>query len=102
MTEMPDIHSPEFRSVLFTHFMGIREEAINSKNLAEACQALTFDELTPAHWAHIVSLMSSVTATAEYVMENIKNLDIFVDDPDVMDKVKDHVLKSMEEEQDNG
>ena len=102
MSEFPDIHSPEFRSVLFNHFLEIQGLTVDVQVVHDLIVSTSYQDLTPEIWAIINSRVPALAATNAYIHANLSNVDIFVDDPEAMDKVKEHVLKSMEKEQEDG
>lgn len=92
--EMPDVNSPEFRSVMLDNFMSKQKDANATVALVNFVNELTFNELTPELWARVAAAMEAVEGTAKFVLASIDAMDFFIDDPESMEKVKNAVLAS--------
>lgn len=96
--ELPDVHSPEFRTEVYNFFLSIVQDANATKELGELIEKTTFDDLTPELWARIHALLPNLKATTEFAVDALSKAGVMMDNREVVDAVRNVAVAEMKGE----
>lgn len=100
--ELPDVNSPEFKEVIYKMAFEMLESAKWIKSFAEKVESINFQDLTSETWAMVVAGQPAIKAMAEYQVQSVMNSGVFIEDPEMMQKVHDYAIEETKRKREEG
>lgn len=100
--QMPNIHTPEFRGMMFNHFLEVQEAAKNATTMMQLIDGTSYQDLTPQAWATIHMGIPSLRMILEHHTSTMEAMNLFVDDENAVEMVANKAWELHEKQRQHG